>query len=145
MKKSLSKKIVLLVLLIFVQIFIQGCKPKVNKHNNEVNAIIYFINVTKDLGETQIEEFRKYDYDKDTIYYYVKWKLMSGEGTDDKEHLIVFEVPILKSVLYPISRIDDYPAIKNTWDILNEKNDFTAFSKDEVDKFIEIAHTIRRP
>jgi hypothetical protein len=142
MKKALVNKIGLLLLFVTILFFIHGCK-RVNPNSNEVNALLYFVTRTEHGGDTQIDQFKRFDCDKETIYYYLKWNYISGENTDEREHLIVFDTSILKSELYPLSRIDDYPSLEIIWDELKVKNDFTDFSKDQIEEFIETVKIIR--
>lgn len=118
--------------------FIQGCDkpPKVNLDNNEVNSLLFFITRTEHGGETEISEFKRFNRDKDTIFYYVNWKYTTGENTNEREHLIVFDTSTFKSELYPLSYLNDYPSIQKVWNELNEKNDFKNFSKDEIEQFL---------
>lgn len=145
MKRVHGNKIVIILFLALILLFIQGCdkKPNINPDNYEINSLLFFITRTEHGGETQINEFKRFDNDKETIFYYVNWRYISGENTSEREHLIVLTTSTLKSELYPLNSLNDYPPIQKVWNELKEKNDFKDFSKDEVDQFITNVKNIR--
>lgn len=140
-KKLIKNKLILLFIFCFILIFAHGC---IKNDNNEIHSILFFITRTEHGGDTQIDVFRRYDYDENTIYYFVKWKYVNGDNTNEREHLIILNTSTLKSELYPINYLDDYPSIKQKWDELKDKNQFTDFSKAQIDKFVRIANEIRK-
>lgn len=140
MKKVRGNKIVIILFFTMILLIIQGCNksPIVNPDNNEVNSLLFFITRTEHGGETKISEFKRFDRDKDTIFYYIKWNYINEDDNDviEREHLIVFNNSTYKSELYPLNYLDDYPVIKKAWNELNEKDDFKIFSRVEIEQFL---------
>jgi len=139
-KKNFGNKIILLLIFSLILLFTNGCYKDVSC---EANSMYYFITRTEHGGETQIDTFRRYDYDENTIFYYVKWKYVSGDNTNDNEHLIVLNPSTFSSILYPLNYLDDYPSIKQKWEELQDRNEYTEFTEEQINEFIKLANNIR--
>lgn len=145
MVKGLKFKIILL-LFTSILFLIYGCSKKVeiSPDSNEVNCLYYFIARTEQGGDSEINVFQRFDLDTNTIYYYyLKWRYISGANTYDREHLIILNTSSLKSELYPLVVLEDYPVIQKNWNNLKERNVYTDYPKERINELMQTAKPIR--
>ena len=145
MEKIHRNKIFLLIQSLLILFLISGCTPKINPNNNEINVLLFFTTRTEHNGETQINEFKKGQYDNNTLIYYIRWKYLIGDNTNEREHLVVYKIDSLNSELYPLDIVSyEDPMIKESWEEVKRKDNLKVFTSEQIKSFIKAVEEVRK-